>query len=95
MVFRAVPESLIVFVRWDLQARKLGSLRAVTHNTEKQFQSRSLQDSRFQIYRISRQSIPEDGKVVKPKHWQALPSRKYSSYSFLSQPQGHSAAGRK
>jgi hypothetical protein len=32
---------------------------------------------------ISRQSAPEDGKVVSPTHRPPLPSRKYSCYSFL------------
>ena len=32
---------------------------------------------------ISRQSARENGKVVSPTHWLALPPRKYSWYSFL------------
>ena len=32
---------------------------------------------------ISRQSAHECGKVVNPKHWPPLPSRKYTWYPFL------------
>ena len=46
---------------------------------------------------ISRQSAHESGKVVSPTHWPPLPPRKSAWHSFLlqlSQPQGHSGAGR-
>ena len=50
------------------------------------------------VSQISRQSIHEGGKVVSPTHRPPSPHRKYSWYSFLlvrlSQPRGHSVAGR-
>ena len=46
---------------------------------------------------ISRQSAPEGGKIISPKHRPPLPPGNIPSTHFcwrLSQPQGHSAAGR-
>jgi len=48
-------------------------------------------------FQISRQSAHEGGKVVSPTHRQTLPPGNIPRIHFcprLSQPQGHSAAGR-
>jgi hypothetical protein len=45
----------------------------------------------FEAPQISRQTIHEGGMVVSPKH---KPSLSPKEYLLLSQPQGHSAAGR-
>jgi len=99
MAFRAVPESPTVLVRWDLRARKLGSLRVVTHNTEKQSLPRPLQDSKRlrlpefldnRYLKVVRLSSLSTGKLYPPEN---IPLTHFCYR--LSQPQGHSAAGKK
>ena len=47
--------------------------------------------------RISRNSVPEGGKVASPTHWPPLPPRRHISYLFLSEAEstpGSKSTGR-